>query len=268
MEDVGQEALRALKHYHYWAASVGLLKLQNHLHRDHLIAADQVLSQLRASQQLESDVLFTMSILEIDLRLRRCDYSTAMELLENLAIRMDNGETDVLQRVKIMSLKAQIYDRSGIAQKGFSVALRAASLAHKAKILPALWEAIGAISRILISMREFEAAVRLMESIMPQVLECENCNLAAQSFSHLADALMGLAGEANAESLQRKERLTKALEQIDRSFDEFSRIEDVRGQCEMMAKRATIMHLNGDPVLANDCAAKYLDIKKAAKELN
>lgn len=209
-----------------------------------------------------------MSTLEIDLRLRRCDYSAAMDLLENLATRMDNCETDVLQRVKIMILKARIYDNAGIAQKGFSVALRAASLAHKAQILPALWEAIGAISRVLISMREFEAAVRLMESIMPQVLECEDCNLAAQSFSHLADALMGLAGDANAESLQRKERLTKALEHIDRSFDEFSRIEDVRGQCQMMAKRATIMHLNGDPVLANDCAAKYLDIKKAAKERN
>ena len=209
-----------------------------------------------------------MSILEIDLRLRRCDYSTAMDLLEDLATRMDNSETDVLQRVKIMILKAKIYDNAGIAQKGFSVALRAASLAHKAQILPALWEAIGAISRVLVSMREFKAAVRLMESIMPQVLECEDCNLAAQSFSHLADALMGLAGDANAESLQRKERLTKALGYIDRSFDEFSRIENVRGQCEMMAKRATIMHLNGDPVLANDCAAKYLDIKKAAKELN
>ena len=57
----------------------------------------------------------------------------------------------------------------------------------------------------------------------------------------------------------------KALEHIERSFDEFSRIEDVRGQCEMIAKKATIMHLNGDPVLANDCAAKYLDIKRAAK---
>ena len=209
-----------------------------------------------------------MSTLEIDLCLRRCDYSTAMDYLEHLATRMDNNETDVLQRVKIMILKAKIYDNAGITQKGFSVALRAASLAHKAQILPALWEAIGAISRVLISMREFEAAVRLMESIMPQVLECEDCNLAAQSFSHLADALMGLAGDANPESLQRKERLTKALGHIDRSFDEFSRIENVRGQCGMMAKRATIMHLNGDPVLANDCAAKYLDIKKAAKELN
>ena len=77
---------------------------------------------------------------------------------------------------------------------------------------------------------------------------------------------MGMAGQAKAETLQRKEQLTKALEYIDRSFDEFSRVEEIRGQCEMMAKKATIMHLNGDPVLANDCAAKYLDIKRAARE--
>ena len=31
---------------------------------------------------------------------------------------------------------------------------------------------------------------------------------------------------------------------------------------EMMAKKATVMHLTGDPVLANDYAAKYLDLRR------
>ena len=185
-----------------------------------------------------------------------------MDMLESLAIKFESPRTDILQRVKLMTLKARIYDKAGIPQKGFSVALRAANLAHKGMILPALWEAVGAISRVLLSLREFEASARLMESIMPQVFECEDCHLAALSFANLADAHMGLAGEAKDESLQRKEHLTKALGYIDGAFDEFSKIEAVRGQCEMMAKKATIMHLNGDPVLANDCAAKYLDIKQ------
>ena len=43
---------------------------------------------------------------------------------------------------------------------------------------------------------------------------------------------------------------------------EYSRIEDIKGQCEMIAKKATIMHLVGDLELANDYAAKYLDLKK------
>ena len=33
MEDLDQETLRILKHYQYWIASMGLLKLQRHLHK-------------------------------------------------------------------------------------------------------------------------------------------------------------------------------------------------------------------------------------------
>lgn len=211
-------------------------------------------------------MLFSIMILAIDLHVRRQDYSSAMSDLEILATKLDKEEAHIVQRVKLMILKARIFDKAGIPQKGFSVALRAATLAHRARLLPALWEAIGATSRILISLKEFGAAAKLLSSIMPQVLECEDCDLAGHMFSFLADAHMGMAGQAKAETLQRKEQLAKALEYIDRSFDEFSSIEEIRGQCEMTAKKATIMHLNGDPVLANDCAAKYLDIKKAARE--
>ena len=35
----------------------------------------------------------------------------------------------------------------------------------------------------------------------------------------------------------------------------------------MTAKKATLMHLSGEWALANDCAARYLDLKKErAKE--
>lgn len=47
---------------------------------------------------------------------------------------------------------------------------------------------------------------------------------------------------------------------------EFSHIKDIQGQCDMMAKKATIMHLVGDLVLANDYAAKYLDLKRQGGE--
>lgn len=235
-------------------------------HRHNLVAAEEILAQLQAIPFLSQDLLFSIAIFEIDLRMRRQDYSEAMSNLEKLATKLSDEEADVFQRVKVMTLKAKIYDKGGIPQKGFSVSLRAASLAYQYKLLPALWEAVGAVCQVLISTQEFDAATKLLESILPQVLECEDSYLAGQTFSILADGHMGMAGQANAETLQRKEQLAKALECIDWAFDELSRVEDVKGQCEMMAKKATIMHLNGDPVLANDCAAKYLDLKKAAKE--
>ena len=231
-----------------------------------MVAAEAVLAQLQAPANLGQDLQFSILTLKIDLHMRQGDYSKAMEILESLASKLSAGEVDIFQRIKLMTLKARIYDKAGIPQKGFSVALRAASLAHRARLMPALCEAVGAVCAILISLNEFNAAAKLLESIMPQTLECEDCNLSAQAFSLLADAHVGMAGQAKAETPPRKEQLTKALDNNGRSFDEYFRIEDLKGQCEMMAKRATIMHLNGDPVLANDCAAKYLDIKKAAND--
>lgn len=191
-------------------------------------------------------------------------YSEALRELETCYAKLDERSSDIFQRLKLLTLKASILDKCGRPEKGFSVAVRAATIAYRAKLLPALWEAVGAISNILINLREFVAAEKMLDSIMPQVLECEDCDLAARSYSLLVDAQMGQAGQANPESPKRKEHLTKALEFLDRAFTEYSRMDDIGGQCEMMAKKATIMHLVGDLVLANDYAAKYLDLRKEA----
>ncbi|KAL8922205.1 MAG: hypothetical protein Q9172_003666 [Xanthocarpia lactea] len=265
MDEVDQEALRTLRYQQFWTTNLGILKLRRHLHKDELDAGDQILAQLRAAPAGVPELQFDVSVVEIYLQMRRADYTQALSLLERLMTELDQQEADIFQRLKAMILKARVYLQAGVPQKGFSVAIRAASLAHKARLLPVLWEAVGTIGKILISVKEFEATVKLVESVLPQALECEDCDLAAHLFSGLADGHMGMAGQAKRGSLRRKEKLTKALEALDCAFEEFSRIEDIRGQCEMMAKKATIMHLNGDPVLANDCAAKYLDIKKAAK---
>ncbi|KAL8942432.1 MAG: hypothetical protein Q9211_001400 [Gyalolechia sp. 1 TL-2023] len=266
MHKVDPEALRALKHQQYWVTNLGILKLYRHMHRGEIDAGDQVLAQLYAAPARVQELQFGLSLMEVELQVRRADYPNALALLGKLLTKMDQQETDIFQRLKTMTLKARIYDKAGIPQKGFSVALRAASLAYNARLLPLLWEAMAAVCRILVSVREFDAAVKLVESVMPQALECEDCELAASLFSCLADGHMGMAGQSKANTLQRKERLTKASESLDRAFDEYSRIEDIQGQCETMAKKATIMHLNGDAMLANDYAAKYLDIKRAARE--
>ena len=49
--------------------------------------------------------------------------------------------------------------------------------------------------------------------------------------------------------------------EIDGVLHEYSAIEDIKGQCEMMAKKATIMKVWGENVLANDYASAYLALK-------
>lgn len=75
---------------------------------------------------------------------------------------------------------------------------------------------------------------------------------------------MGIAGLAEAGSLKRTQNLTKCLEFIDRAFSEYSAIEEIVGQSQMMAKKATVMKILGDNVQANDYASAYLDLKRDA----
>jgi anaphase-promoting complex subunit 5 len=207
-----------------------------------------------------------------------------MAIVEGIAQTMRQENFDVLAQIRLLCFKARILEKTGLPQRGFSLAMRAASIAHRCRVLPGLWEAVGVLATVLLSMREFEAAAEMMESIMPQVLEFDDRYLTARSYSILVDANMGLAGEASSptpsfspdndddeevaskapDPLKKKEYITRALAYIDCSYDEYEAIEDLLGQCEMMAKKATVMHLSGDLVLANDYASKYLDLRKLA----
>lgn len=109
---------------------------------------------------------------EIDLLLRRSSFTAALEKLETLASKLEEEDADVYHRVRLLITKAHLLDKCGVPLKGFSVAVRAANIAHRARLLPALWQAIGAIANILVYLKEFEAASELLDSIMPQV-----CNL-------------------------------------------------------------------------------------------
>lgn len=179
---------------------------------------------------------------------------------------MHQDNFDIHFQVKLLCLKACILEKTDQPQRGFSLAMRAASIAYRSRLLPGLWEAIYVLGRVLLSLSEFEAVGELIESIMPRVLETDNCDLAARAYSLLVDANMGVAGglwsQGQGNTPARKEHVTRALGYIDSAYDHFEEIEDIQGQCEMMAKKATVMHLTGDLVLANDYAAKYLDLRK------
>lgn len=203
----------------------------------------------------------------IEFTLRQGNHGRALRMLEQAAHSMQPENFDVHSQIKMLCLKARILEKSGHPQRGFSLAMRAASIAYRAKVLYDLWESICTLAAVMLSLREFEATVELVESILPQILDSEDSALVARAYSLLVDANMGIAGELWAslgkESIPvRKEYINRALEYIDSAYDAFEEIEDLLGQTEMMAKKATVMHLTGDPVLANDYAAKYLDLRR------
>ncbi|RYP44812.1 hypothetical protein DL768_008770 [Monosporascus sp. mg162] len=266
LERMDANALRAWKPNQYWHKFRGIIKLRRDLHRNDLDGAELLLSQLLQSKKedLEPDLAFVVDSLHIECLARRGDLERALAKVENLILELRDENKDVALRVRLLLLKAELLDKCGQPQKGFTIAVRAANVAWRARLIPYLWPAIGAIANILSSLGEFEPAIQLLNTILPRSLECENSAMIARLYSHLANANMGMAGKNQPRSNKRREFMTKAVGALEKAFDHYSSIEDVNKQCEMIAKKATIMKVAGDNVLANDYAAAYLALRREA----
>lgn len=261
LDQVDQDCLRTLKVYQYWATYVGLLKLKQAIYKGDISAAELLLQQLSSSPYVEPDCALEISICRLDLQVRRGNYSAALAGITQLAEELIRDRADLYHRIRLMVFKADLLSKCGRPLKGLSVAINAATIAWRARLLPALFQAFRTIANILINLSEFEAAYGMMDSIMPQVLECEDAQLNAQCFSALANAQMGLAGRKSGAG--RNECLHRALEFIDRSFHEYARLQDTEAQMTLMSQKARIQDFIGDKGLRDDAVKMYRQLQKA-----
>ncbi|RSL83794.1 hypothetical protein CEP51_004294 [Fusarium floridanum] len=270
LEVLEENSLRSWKPSQYWHKYRGIIKLKRDLHHNNLEGADQLISQIIQSRDddLEPDMAFTVDSLYVDYLIRRGDFQAAFAKIDRIMSQIQEERRDVALKVKLLLLKASLLDKCGRTQRGFTAAMRAASISWEARSLQGLWEAIGAVSNILVSLSEFEAASQLLVAVIPRSLECDTASLSGQLYSYLADANMGLAGKCEPKSTKRMEYMTKAVEAVQKSLDQYSQIEDMAMQCQMTAKKAMIMKLSGDMALAVDYAAEYVALQKKAAALS
>lgn len=66
-------------------------------------------------------------------------------------------------------MQADLWIKVGKPERGFSVALRAASVSFRARLGFTLWCAVGCLGAILNSLGEYQEAKRLVEGVLPQV---------------------------------------------------------------------------------------------------
>lgn len=261
LESMDEDSLRSWKPRQYWHKYQGIIRLTRDLHHGNLDGAEELLSQLLQSKydDLEPDLVYVIDLLHMDCMTRRTDLKSAYEKSDKLLSQLQDEQKDIAIRVRLLLVKVDLLDKCGRPQRAFTLAMKAASLAWRARLMLYLWQAIGALSNLLTSMGEFEAATQLLDAIIPRALECELDELAGQLYSHLTDARMGLAGLT--EGPRRMERLASARIAVQKSFDHYSALEDIGKQCEMTAKKAAIMKLSGDLELAASYAAAYSDLK-------
>ena len=169
LETFDEEILRTLRHNHYVISHSGLIKLKHTLRKYDLVAAEHMLHQLQSGAWKDPDLNFQISLLEIEYLMQRKSLSTAFDRIEDCLEAAQKQQTDVMHQIILLLLKAELFSKAGKAGQGFTIVLRAASMAFRFKLLPLLWEAMGALANILTFFGEFDHAARLMSAVLPQV---------------------------------------------------------------------------------------------------
>ncbi|KAK7548388.1 anaphase-promoting complex subunit 5-domain-containing protein [Phyllosticta citricarpa] len=263
----------------YITSYMVLLKARRAIRRGDSHSAANLLRRLRSSQPSDPDLQFRLSLLETEHLIHNMGaYSEALQRIEAAAAELKrehqqlHGGGDVYLRIQLLNQKAALFAHAGQPLKGFSAAMRAAASAHRAKLWPALWEALAVVEGALVAMGEFEAAARLGDAVIPQALEGGDAYLCGRLYALQADAHMGLAGSSSSggappphtntdtttenttttaaatsaptnptnRHTTRLARLAVAQTMLEKARECFAAAQDMSGECDAMAKLAFV----------------------------
>ncbi|KAF2146216.1 uncharacterized protein K452DRAFT_219925 [Aplosporella prunicola CBS 121167] len=266
LESVKTADHRTLKFHQYVVNNSALLRAKRALRRSDTDTAAHFIRQLQSFSPSDPEILFQLATLSIHQQIRNGCYSAALQRIEDLLAELKAEDADLYQRIHLLTMKAMLFCRTGEPEKGFSVAMRAASAAHRARLWPALWEAVCVIAETLVALGEFAAASRLADAIIPQVLEAGDKQLCAKLYAVQADAHVGLGGHAMASGSSYEAEIVQADLFLDKAGQCFHQIEDVRGESETLAKKALLGKLRGDEAGAAKAATESAKVVDEAGE--
>ncbi|KAG9832935.1 hypothetical protein KCU98_g12608, partial [Aureobasidium melanogenum] len=243
-----------------FTAFAAMISLRRAIHHNDFFVAEEFLRQLKPIRQTaDAGVIFETYVLEIEFLMRQGKLSSAFDCIEKQVAEAKAADSaDIVRRIKLLTLKARLFAKAGLPTKGFSIAMRAASSAQRAMIMPAMWEAVGALCVILIDLGEFDAARSLVDAIMPQVLEGGNTTTIAQLYSILTDSYVGLAGKAfETDPSQSSGHIDAAFMYLDRAHEAYVKVEDLDGILESLTKKAMLYKHKDDEDMIEEMDRLY-----------
>ncbi|KAI5272789.1 hypothetical protein E4T47_03842 [Aureobasidium subglaciale] len=251
---------RTLRLDNTFNAFAAMISLRRALHHNDFFVAEEFLRQLKPIRQTaDAGVVFETHVLEIELLMKQGKLASAFDCIEKQVVEAKAANSaDIVRRIKLLILKARLFAKAGLPTKGFSIAMRAASSAQRAMIMPAMWEAVGALCVILIDLGEFGAARSLVDAIMPQVLEGGNTTTIAHLYMTLTDSYVGLAGKS-AETDQRESSsyIDAAFIYLDRAHEAYIKVEDLEGTLESLMKKAMLYKHRDDEDMVEEIDRLY-----------
>ncbi|KAH3986954.1 hypothetical protein HBH98_025910 [Parastagonospora nodorum] len=274
LEAIDANTHKSLKYHQYLVLCTGVIKFKRAIRRSNWAACAHLLNTVQpqpaadpSSTPLDPELSFILHEAHVDYLSSRACYSEAFIATSSLARSFKEDNADVLQRVSVLLMKGDLFRKVGRPERGFSAAIRAASVSYKAKLMPSLWAAIGLLANILNDLGQSTSARRLLEGVIPQAIEGTDSYLLGILYSHLGDAYMGLADpspKVNAETSVPSNpnrwtarHVAKAELYTDRARECYKKTGYLAGECEQLMKKAVIAKLRGDEKLAEEWAQNH-----------
>nr|POE62527.1 anaphase-promoting complex subunit 5 [Quercus suber] len=234
----------------------GVLKLEQRVlgFSHDLKAAESQLSQLRIFHSFTDPELgFEIDMIELDFFIEREDFHSALYAVDkHLRCLRTSPGPDVAQRLLLLVCKARVFTAASQPARAFSIALRAASTAHRLLLIPVMLEASTVLAHVLIDLNEFTSCVALVEALLPAVIETNNVRLTAELYALLASAHAGIAGGLPV--AQRTKDMSAAEESVEKGHSYYSKLKSLNGVLDCLAMKARIARWRGD-----EAAAKLAD---------
>ena len=118
---------------------------------------------------LDPELSFLQHEIYIEYLIATSQYPLAFSTLTALSKVLKDDGADLFQRVSVLLMQADLWRRVGKPERGFSVALRAASVSFRARFAPGVWGAVGALGAVLNALGECKGARRIVEGVLPSV---------------------------------------------------------------------------------------------------
>ncbi|KAJ2903359.1 hypothetical protein MKZ38_010024 [Zalerion maritima] len=266
LDSLDENSLRSWRPKNLWTKYRAMGKLKEAVHAGDADGAGEIVCNLLQSKHddLEPGLQFAIDMLHIKYLIMRKNLPAAFEKVGRLAKEAQDDGRDVVLGTKLLLTKARLLEAAGRPQKGFSAAIKAANAAWGSRLMALLWQGMGTISAILISLGEFEAAAELLTAVLPRALEWEDVELCGWLYMLLADSEVGKASKYPHIAVDRVECFGKAIQALDKAGRHWLAMGNTKQRGEVLAKKATIARFVGNREASDTYAAHYLALRSEA----
>ncbi|KAK9478431.1 anaphase-promoting complex subunit 5-domain-containing protein [Lipomyces japonicus] len=255
LDSVKDQAKRSLRVYQRWHMFKLLFHFKRAVKNEQLDKARLLNRQLKVMSKSLEDCELEVTLPMIEYELKVGNTNQALSLASSSLDRSSRDNGDIHAQLSYLLAYAKVLSKLGRGVRGYSSIMRCVAIAEKACIVPTVMEAICQLCELYNSSYQHQSALSILDAVMPQIIECDNCDLLGKAYYETMNAILGanyvrIMSEWTATSIgyneSSKSKLLHAIRYAHMSYVEYAKVEDISMLVKLSFKLAAMYSILGD----------------------